>query len=523
MPAGRFDVFTVFKAVDKLSRPVRSMSQKINKALKNTQIRLVITRKEMAKLGRAAKRGMRIFGLAVAAGFAFAARSVVKSGMEFQQAITNVGAVGLKSRDQIGELEQQAKDLGRTTQFTATQSAQAMEILAKAGFKTNEILAATPAVLSAAAASGLEMAEVAGIVSNSLKGFGLDASTAADVADVLALASSKTNSTIGSLGQSLANVAATARQLNVPFTDATAAVALLQDVGLDASVAGSSLNTMMTKLGKITPSIAKKMEKMGVAVKDDVTGNMLPLTQVLANFSKAAAESGGNLEQVGFFADLVGLRGQKAALALQNMAGQSGKFQILADQLKNATGAAEQMAAIRMDTLQGDVTKLGSALEGLKIDIFDSVDGNLRSIVQNMTKWVNENNKLVVAMASDPFGPMREARRIVEDLFFSISRTVNKILKLIPVFAIAERLGFDITPQLPSLSESEVAESRAGEDAALAGLGPQVVPPQDRSESVSREEVDISLSVPREVTATPKRKLPKKVKIRSSGGFSFAD
>jgi TP901 family phage tail tape measure protein len=478
----------------------------------------------MQRFGRAMKRGLKIAALAAAAGLALAARSVIKSGMEFEQAITNVGAVSLKTRDQIGELEAQAKELGRTTQFTATQSAQAMEILAKAGFTTNQILAATPAVLSAAAASGLEMAEVAGIVSNSLKGFGLDASNAADIADVLALASSKTNSTIGTLGQSLANVSATARQLNVPLNDAVTAVALLQDVGLDASVAGSSLNTMMTKLGKITPGVAKQLKKAGVEIRT-AEGNMLPLPELLQNFAKGAQQVGGDLDVVGFFADLVGLRGQKAALALQNMAGQGGKFEKLNAELARASGAAEQMAKIRMDTLQGDVTKLGSALEGLKIDIFDQVDGNLRSIVQNMTKWVNENNRLIVAMASDPFGLYREAvnevTRAIEDTIRKFNALVRGLAKISGIAFIAERLGFEI-PQIPVI-DAETGSSIEQSESGATSL-PQVAPPADRAaEGTTREEVGVELRVPREVEATPTRRLPKQVKIRRSGDFQFAD
>ena len=182
--------------------------------------------------------------LAAGAGLAWAG----KSGLEFEEAMSKVGAVGLKSRDQIMDLEKEALRLGATTKFTATQSANAMEVMARAGFSNQEILGGVGGVLSAAAASGLEIAEVANHVSNALKGMGMEVvdsttgmNNAARVADVLALASARTNSSIGSLGESLANVAGTASDLKVPFEDVVSAVALLQDTGLDASVAGSAL------------------------------------------------------------------------------------------------------------------------------------------------------------------------------------------------------------------------------------------------------------------------------------------
>src|SRR5690606_28675336 len=109
------------------------------------------------------------------------------------------------------------KRLGATTKFTATEAAEAMEIMARAGFKNEEILAGVGGVLDAAAASGLEMAEVSNHVSNVLKGMGLEASQATRVADVLALASARTKSSIGSLGESMKNVASTARQFNIPL------------------------------------------------------------------------------------------------------------------------------------------------------------------------------------------------------------------------------------------------------------------------------------------------------------------
>lgn len=398
MPGGRFSVKAIFRAVDKFTAPVSRMQRRMLRFTTSARRGLrAVDRANMSVIGslRQVGRVAGLAGLAAAAGIG----SIVKTGADFEQAITNVGAVGLKSRDQIRELENQAIQLGKTTKFTATEVAAGMETMARAGFSTQEILQGIPGILSAAAASGLELAEVSNHVSNVLKGMGLATSEAARVADVLALASSKTNSTIGTLGESLKNVSSTARQMNVPLEEVVASVALLQDVGLDASVAGSAMNTMLTKLAKPSKSVAREMKRMGVAFQDS-EGNMLPLPEVLNNISKGMKKSGGNMKQVAFLADLVGLRGQKAASNLAKLS-EEGKVEKLTALLKDAEGAAKKMADIRMATLQGDMTLLGSAVDGVKTRLFNMNGGPLRDTIQSWTKWVSANERLIEIEVSD--------------------------------------------------------------------------------------------------------------------------
>jgi len=274
-----------------------------------------------------------------------------------------------------------------------------MEVMARAGFKANEILTATPAVLSAAAASGLEIAEVANVVSNVLKGMGLATTEAARVSDVLALASARTNSSIGTLGESMKNVASTARALNIPLEDVVASVALLQDVGLDASVAGSAFNVMLTKMAAPSTRIQKIMRRLKISFKD-VNGNMKPLPTVIKDISKASKAMGGNFDQVAFLAELVGLRGQKAAANLSELF-ETGKLEKLTKELKKAKGSADKMAALRMNTFQGSMLLLGSAVDAVKVKIFGLNEGPLKDIVDNMTKWVGANEDLIATRVGE--------------------------------------------------------------------------------------------------------------------------
>jgi TP901 family phage tail tape measure protein len=302
-----------------------------------------------------------------------------------------------------------------------------MELMAKSGFNMSEVMAGVGGVLDAASASGEGIAETADHISSIMKGMGLNAKDAFGpwesqtqrVADVLAAVSIETKSSIGSLGESMKNVAPVARQLKIPLEDVVMAVGLLQDVGLDASEAGTATATMLTKLAKPADEVAAKMKKMGIAF-EDTNGNALPLRDILVNFATAAKEAGGNMDSLAFFADLVGLRGQKAALNLQEML-VSGKFDALAESLKTVHGRASQVANLKMNTTLGDWEKFTSALDGVQTKLFNLESGPLRKIIQRMTAWVEKNEELIVSKAGE----------WAEKLFVSLEKIADNLPEIL--------------------------------------------------------------------------------------------
>lgn len=388
--ANRFNIEAIFTGVDALSPKFRTIGAKLDGFVTTANKRFdALNAKASAAFGGLGKAAtLASTGLTIAGGKALA------DGMGFDQAIANVGAVSLMTREQVADLEEAARKLGRTGKYSATEVAQGMELMGKAGFDNAQILAGIPDFLNAAAAEGAAFEETASTMSNVLKGMGLDMSQTGRVADVLTLASARTNSSITSLGESMKNVSPVARQFGVRFEDAVSAVALLQDVGLDASEAGTATATMLTKLAKPTDDVRARMAALGVKFQD-AHGNMLPLPGVLAEMAKAANKSGGNMKTVAFFADLVGLRGQKAALNLQELF-KSGKFNSLSAELDDAAGKAKQMADLRMETLTGDITKLKGAALDLEIALFDTQSGPLRDLVQDFTKWLNSNQAEII-------------------------------------------------------------------------------------------------------------------------------
>jgi TP901 family phage tail tape measure protein len=388
--ASRFSVEAIFKAVDKITGPLTRMGSSVDKFSKGAKKKMeAISELDIgggfAKLAAVSTAG----AVAVGAGI----REVVKSGMDFEQAITDVGAVSLMSRKEIADLEKKAIELGASTKFSATEVANAMEMMGKAGFTNSEILDGISGVLAAAAAEGAGLAETASTVSNVLKGMGLEAKDSSRVADVLTLASARTNSSITSLGESMKELGPVAKQFNIPLEQAVAMAALLQDVGLDASAAGTSAASALTKLAKPTKKAQVQMAKFGVSFKD-ANGNMKSAPEIFGEMAKAVKKSGGNMEQAAFFADLVGLESQKAAINLTN-AFQSGKADDLIKELGQAKGKAEEMANLRMDTLGGDIEQLSGSVDSLKLKLYSTESGPLRDLVKQMDQFVKSNSDLV--------------------------------------------------------------------------------------------------------------------------------
>lgn len=427
----KFVLDTVFRAIDRITAPVRRIQGGMRRLGQTAERVFSRVNKSMAKAHQGLKTaGKWITGTAVVGGAAL--WKLGQAGASFEEAITAVGAVGLQTRDQIADLEKEALRLGSTTQFTATQAANAMEIMARAGFSNAEIMSGVGGVLDAAAASGLEMAEVANHVSNVMKGMGLEAAEAGRVADVLTVASSATNSSIGSLGESMKNLSPVAKQFGVSLEDAVGMVALLQDVGLDASEAGTATSTMLTKLATPTDAIAKQMKKLGITFQDSY-GNMLPPLEIFAQMQEAAGKLGGNMEQVAFFSELVGLRGQKAALNLKELF-TSDKGQRLTRALDKALGSSREMSELRADNFRGDIEKLSSAVEGLQIKLFETQSGPLRDLVQGMTEWVSANEKLIVSKFTEWMKDVHRIGRAIADNWDEITTWAKRLAYAVVVF-----------------------------------------------------------------------------------------
>jgi len=394
MAGGRFSIEAIFSGKDRFSPMLGSIQAKTGRfatglggAFKDAGS-AVDHFAERLKTAAIVGAGL---GAVVGAGL----MKIGEAGAGFEHQMTKVGAVMGMSRAQIGDLNKAAMSLGVSTQFSSTEVGQAMEMLARKGFSATEVLASIPGVLNAIAASGEGMAEVATVVGSSIRGFGLDASKAAHVADVLAFTSEKVGAHITDMGTALSIAAPTAKALGVSIEDTAAAVGLLQKIGLDSSTAGTATATMLAKISKPSKDAAEQMAAMGIKFKD-AKGDMLAFRDVLGQFVKAGDKVGGNMQRMAFFAELVGLRGDKAALALSDMA-KSGEFDTLASGLKTVDGTAARIAGLNLDDSTGSWKLLTSTVEVLNDKLWELKSGALRGVVDGANAWLQANQDLIVS------------------------------------------------------------------------------------------------------------------------------
>lgn len=329
-------------------------------------------------------------GLAMGAGIT----SSVQTGMEFQAAMSRVGAVSGATGEDFTKLEAQAKELGRSTVWSASQAAEGMQYLAMAGFKTNDILATMPGMLSLASAGQVELADAADISSNILSGFGLEAADIGRVGDVLTTTFTGSNTSLAGLGHTMKYAAPVAKSMGASLEVTAAMAAKLGDAGIQGEMAGTALRNVMLKLATPTGNASKTLEALGVQTVD-ANGKIRQMPEILADLNKAmgsySQEAKANIASTIFGTESMG-----AAMILMEQAG-SGALQDFQKSLAK-TGTAEQVAAKQTDNLKGDFAGLGSALEGVKIAVFETLEPSLREITKSVTgviskvqAWTQEN------------------------------------------------------------------------------------------------------------------------------------
>lgn len=389
MSKTRFDIWTTFRAMDKFSGPVARMTTRMDRFRRATARGMRGIQRNTKRMAR----GMRSLALSmgsliVASGFGL--KGLLGPAAKFEHAMSGVNAVTLGQIENMDELKQKAKDLGRTTTFTAVQVGQAMEILARAGLKGGEIDDAIEPILKAAEAGGAGIDETAKVIISTMKGMGWEFAKTTDAANIFALISARTKTTITELGEGMSKVAPVAKQFGLKFEEVAATVALLQDVGIEASMSGTQMKTMLTKLAQLTPKATKRFKRLGIVIEDGVSGNMKQLPELIAAIGEGLSKAGGNMDKVGAIAAAVGLRGATAANQLV-AAWESGRLDELLTEIRNRSDTvAGDMAEMRLDNLVGDMIKLKSAWETFRIDIASGNLPELRDLVQSITEWLSK-------------------------------------------------------------------------------------------------------------------------------------
>ncbi|MCL0002424.1 phage tail tape measure protein [Providencia rettgeri] len=339
--------------------------------------------------------------LASGVGLGYAAKKVLVPGYDFEIGMSKVQALTRldKNSDDYKMLREQARDLGATTAFTANEVAQGQAFYAMAGFKPEQIKNAMSGTLSMSLAGDIDLATTADIGSNILTGFKLNSNEMNRVSDALVATFTRSNVNLTMLGDTMKYVAPVASGLGVDLETAAVAAGKLGDAGIQGSMAGTGLRSILGRLAEPPKMAGEALDKLKIKTRD-AKGNLRQFTDILAELDKKTKKM-GTAERAGLFKHIAGEEAFSALSVLVNQAG-SGQLQAMIAEIKAAKGEAEKVAKTMTDNLDGDLKNLTSAYEDVGIQIFGGADSPLRDITKRVTnliskfgQWAKKNPELV--------------------------------------------------------------------------------------------------------------------------------
>ena len=353
-------------------------------------------------------------------------KDIVDTGMQFEQGMANVSAISGATGGELEALSAKAKEMGANTKFSAIEAADAMSYMGMAGWNSSQMIDGIGGIMNLAAASGEDLASVSDIVTDSLTAFGLKASDSAQFADVLAVASSKSNTNVSMLGESFKNVAATAGAMGYSMQDTTTALGVMANAGIKGADAGTSLRGVLTRLAKPTKEVDVAMSALGLsAVNAD--GSMKPLSQLIPEMQNKFA--GLTDAEKGQYATMIaGKNALSGFLSLVNSSPDD--FASLSDAINNSSGAAQSMADTMNDTVSGKLTLLKSQFEGVKIAIFDALGSSqFKGVLQSMSDGLGAVTPyvttLTVAIGNGLFSAIQTISGIASTVFNAVKTAIE--------------------------------------------------------------------------------------------------
>lgn len=367
-----------------------------------------------------------------------AGTAAVKTAANFESAMSKVSAISGATGDDLDALTEKAKEMGETTKFSASESADAFQYMAMAGWKTEQMLDGIEGIMNLAAASGEDLATTSDIVTDALTAFGLGAEDSAHFADVLAAASSNANTNVSMLGESFKYVAPLAGALGYTTEDVGVALGLMANAGIKAGQAGTSLRSAISGLISPSKEAAGWMEELGISITNE-DGSMKSLAEVMDMLREKMAGLSES-EQAEAASAMFGERAMSGMLAIVNAS--TTDYQKLTDALANADGTAKNMADTMNDNLNGQLTLLKSQIEGVAIKLGNILIPIIKQIVDKISEWVDwfsnlstEQQKLILKIAGivAVIGPLL---LIIGKIITAVS-TVIKIINAIKTAMIA--------------------------------------------------------------------------------------
>lgn len=338
----------------------------------------------------------------VTAGVTALGTGIAITGTNFQESMSKVQALSGATAEEFEKLEQTARDLGKSTIFSATQASEGLQFLALAGYSVEDSMSALPIILDSAVAGAMELGTASDLATDVLSSLGENADFSGDKIkdlDVLmnqvAKTSTKSNTSMEQLLQAYIKVGGQVENMNIPLSTANTMLSILADRGIKAEEAGNSLNSILINLTKTGGESAKAMKELGVSAFD-AKGNIKPIEQLLGELKKKL--SGLSEQKQIQLINMIGGKTQAKTLQklLQGIDADTLNFTEHYKGLRNEieksvdTGALQNLRKTMEDNLATDWKTLGSALEESFLKVFEDLEPKLREIVQSLTEVINE-------------------------------------------------------------------------------------------------------------------------------------
>lgn len=371
------------KAEEQVNKTTKSLND-FNKKLENTKgfksakKQLEDASEGFRKVGEKAEKVGGTLTTHVSLPLAGVAAAAGKVGMDFESQMSRVKAISGATGEGFEKLQNQALDLGAKTAFSANECAEGMENLASAGFSTNEIMEAMPGTLDASASSGEDLASTTEIMTGTLRGFGLEASQAGHVADVLAKNAADTNAAIADTGEAMKYIAPVAHSAGQSLEEVTAAVGVMADANIKGSQAGTTLRGALSRLADPSKEAAEKMKEIGFTAFD-THGKMLPLNQIIGNLQQSTKGLTDQQKQQAI-STIFGQEAMSGMLTL--VAAGPQKLNELTDSLKKSDGAAAEMARTMQDNTKASIEQAFGALETAGIKTLKAAAPAIKEIAE---------------------------------------------------------------------------------------------------------------------------------------------
>ena len=302
------------------------------------------------------------------------------AGANFESSMSKVQAISGASAEDMEKLTAKAKEMGETSVFSASESADALQYMAMAGWDTEDMLNGLEGIMNLAAASGEDLATTSDIVTDALTAMGYSAGDAGKLADVMAAASSNANTNVSLMGQTFQSAAPIVGALGYNMEDTAVAIGLMANAGIKGEKAGTALRSILTRLSAPPKECADAMEELGVSLTDS-EGNMKSLDEVMGDLRKGF-DGLSETQQTQYAKAIAGQEAMSGLLAVVNAAPED--FDKLTKAVNESAGAADEMAATMNDNVNGQITLLRSNIEGKMIKVFERASSAMKRSIREM-------------------------------------------------------------------------------------------------------------------------------------------